>query len=101
MLAVGRAGTEGGGKKLEVPAAEIGYGPITDAILVPGEHIIAGDRSASVRGDGARGRDGRQADQVLAVPVDERRQRHAPDHVDAAADQGKTFVGEVDDARRL
>ena len=42
-----------------------------------------------------------QTDQMPAAAVDQRRQRRAADHVDAAADQRETFSGEIDDARRL
>ena len=36
---------------------------------------------------------------MLADAVDQRRHRHAADHVDAAADQREAFVGEIDHAR--
>jgi len=35
------------------------------------------------------------------MAINERRHRIASDDVDAAADQGKTFAGEIDDAWRL
>jgi hypothetical protein len=42
--------------------------------------------------------DRRQADQVLAMTVEQRRHRLALCHVDATADQRKVILGEIDDA---
>src|SRR5215813_3971633 len=87
-------------KTVKIARAEIGNGPITDAVIGPLDEIVAGD-CLPLGHIGHRGRNGDKADQVLAMPVDQRRHRRAIDHVDASADQGKAHIGEVDDARRL
>jgi hypothetical protein len=38
---------------------------------------------------------------MLAMAIDQGRHRSAADHVDAAADQGKTLIGEIDHARSV
>src|SRR6266700_2951385 len=74
------------GECVEVSAAEIGDRPIGDAVLAPGQHIVAGDRAPRRRAIAAGGRDLHEADQMLPVAIDQRRHRPAPDHVDAASD---------------
>src|SRR5262245_2098320 len=87
-------------KIVEITRAEIGDGPVADAAIGPVDDIVAGDR-LPLRRIGSRGRNGNKADQMLAMAIDERRHRDAIDYVDASADQGKSFAGEIDDARRL
>src|SRR5262245_40961883 len=90
-------GAERLGEGLEIAEREVGHRPIGDAVFAPGENIVAGDLRAPAR-QRAAARDRAQADQVLAMAIDQRRHRRAADHVDAAADQGKALGGESDDA---
>jgi hypothetical protein len=38
---------------------------------------------------------------MLTMAIHERRHRSAADHIDAAADQGKTLIGEIDHPRSI
>src|SRR5262249_428246 len=85
---------------IEIGGREVGDRPIGEAVLGPGHNIIAGDLLWRHRRRPAQW-ERAEADQVLAMAINERRHRSASDDVDAAADQGKAFASEIDDARRL
>src|SRR5215467_8302843 len=76
---------------IEIGGREVGDRPIGEAVLGPGHNIIPGDllwRHRRRPPDWKRA----EADQVLAMAINERGHRSACDDVDAAADQRKAFA---------
>src|SRR6266480_2855318 len=83
-------------------SGDVGDGPIGHAVFSPFGDVVALDRAGSGRGIRLAGRwDRGQADQVLAVTVDQRRHRIALDHIDPAANQWEVVLGEIDDTWRF
>src|SRR4051812_30622682 len=92
--------TEGPRKRIEIARAQIGHCPVDGAIFGPLDQIVAVDR-APHRSPLARGcRNGREADEMLAVAIDQRRHRSATDHINACAGEGKSLNRKIEDARR-
>src|SRR5262249_18277577 len=87
-------------ESIEICGGNVGDRQIGNAVVGPGHDIVAGDLTFGRR-DRPAGGNLAEADQMLAHAIDERCNRGASDHVDAAADQGKALAGEIDDARRL
>ena len=85
---------------IEVAGGKIGYGAIHHTVCGPPDEIVALQSALFGRGIFAHWhRD--EADQVLAMTVDKRRHRRAPNNVDAPAEQWKSVLSEINDARRL
>src|SRR5262245_62788203 len=83
-------------ESIEICGGNVGDRPIGDAVVGPGHDIVAGDLTFGRR-DRLAGGNLAEADQMLAVTIDERCNRGASDHVEAAADQGEALAAEIDE----
>jgi hypothetical protein len=70
------------------------------SVFAPGQQVVAANLLRR-GGDRFAARNRGEADQMLAMAIDEGCDRSAADHIDAAADQGKTLIGEIDHARSI
>src|SRR5947209_6690522 len=85
--------------------AGVGDGPVRHSAFSPVKHVealaLAGDWRASGAVRGVGGGPGEKVDDVAVGAIDQGRDRMISEIVEAAADEGKTLTGEVDDDRRV
>src|SRR6266566_9988385 len=99
---IGRRGAEQLREFVEVRGRDVGDGPVCDPVLDPAIHVISVHRARyRCRIGAARRGYRREAYQMLAVTIDQRRHREFADNVDPSADQREIFFGEIDHPRRL